>query len=123
MQYLVSVIDDTAGLATPDEMAAINAFNDRLTSEGHWAEARCTARVSASGELVTLDEQYRGPGTRHWSPRAIGWCASGWPPGVAPGRYQILAAIHPFPSRPRITGCSSPSLCPARYRPIAYLVA
>ena len=27
MQYLVSVIDDTAGLATPDEMAAINAFN------------------------------------------------------------------------------------------------
>jgi len=30
MQYLVSVIDDTAGLATPSEMAAINAFNDRL---------------------------------------------------------------------------------------------
>ena len=30
MQHLISVIDDTAGLATPDEMAAINAFNDRL---------------------------------------------------------------------------------------------
>ncbi len=29
MQYLVSVIDDTAGLATPDEMAAIDAFNAR----------------------------------------------------------------------------------------------
>jgi hypothetical protein len=29
MQYLVSVIDDTAGLATRDEMAAISAFNDR----------------------------------------------------------------------------------------------
>jgi Predicted RNA polymerase sigma factor containing a TPR repeat domain len=27
-------------------------------------EARRTARVSASGELVTLDEQDRGPGTR-----------------------------------------------------------
>jgi hypothetical protein len=39
MQYLVSVIDDTAGLATPDEMAAINAFNDRLESEGHWVFA------------------------------------------------------------------------------------
>ncbi len=39
MQYLVSVIDDTAGLATPDEMAAINAFNDRLKAEGHWVFA------------------------------------------------------------------------------------
>ena len=39
MQYLVSVIDDTAGLATPDEMAAINAFNDRLEAEGHWVFA------------------------------------------------------------------------------------
>lgn len=26
MQYLVSVIHDTAGLATPDEMAAIDVF-------------------------------------------------------------------------------------------------
>ena len=39
MQYLVSVIDDTAGLATPDEQAAINAFNDRLQAEGHWVFA------------------------------------------------------------------------------------
>src|ERR1039458_7190991 len=39
MQYLVSVIDHTAGLATPDEMAAINAFNDRLRAEGHWVFA------------------------------------------------------------------------------------
>jgi hypothetical protein len=30
MQYLVSVIDDTAGLATPNEMAAIDVFNGRL---------------------------------------------------------------------------------------------
>jgi hypothetical protein len=36
MQYLVSVIDDTAGLATDDEMAAIDAYNDRLEAEGHW---------------------------------------------------------------------------------------
>jgi hypothetical protein len=39
MQYLVSVIDDTAGRATPDEDAAIDAFNDRLKTEGHWVFA------------------------------------------------------------------------------------
>ena len=39
MQYLVSVIDDTAGRATPDEMAAIDVFNDRLIEEGHWVFA------------------------------------------------------------------------------------
>ena len=39
MQYMVSVIDDTAGLATPEEMAAIDVFNDRLIAEGHWVFA------------------------------------------------------------------------------------
>jgi hypothetical protein len=39
MQYLISVIDDTAGPATPDEMAAIDAFNDRLMAEGYWVFA------------------------------------------------------------------------------------
>ena len=39
MQYLVSVINDTDGLATPDEDAAIDAFNDRLMAEGHWVFA------------------------------------------------------------------------------------
>ena len=39
MQYLVSVIDDNAGLATPAEMAAIDVFNDRLVAEGHWVFA------------------------------------------------------------------------------------
>ena len=39
MKYLVSVIDDNAGLATPTEMAAIDAFNDRLQAEGHWVFA------------------------------------------------------------------------------------
>ena len=39
MQYLVSVIDDTTDLATPDEMAAIDVFNDRLQAEGHWVFA------------------------------------------------------------------------------------
>jgi hypothetical protein len=39
MQYLVSVIDDKTGSATPAEMTAINAFNDRLEAEGHWVFA------------------------------------------------------------------------------------
>jgi len=39
MQYLVSVVDDTAGLATPEEDAAIDVFNDRLRAEGHWVFA------------------------------------------------------------------------------------
>jgi hypothetical protein len=39
MQYLVSVIDDTAGQATPEEDAAIDVFNERLQAEGHWVFA------------------------------------------------------------------------------------
>jgi RNA polymerase sigma-70 factor (ECF subfamily) len=60
-------------------------------------EARRTARVSASGELVTLGEQDRGA----WDAELI---AEGHQlvrerlaaaaAGVAPGRYQILAAIN-----------------------------
>jgi hypothetical protein len=39
MQYLVSVIDDKSSSATPNEMAAIDSFNDRLQAEGHWVFA------------------------------------------------------------------------------------
>jgi len=39
MQYLVSVIFDAPDLATPDEMAAIDVFNDRLQAEGYWVFA------------------------------------------------------------------------------------
>jgi|ERR1700727_2766567 len=39
MQYLVSVIHDSDELAPPEEMAAIDAFNDRLIAEGHWVFA------------------------------------------------------------------------------------
>jgi RNA polymerase sigma-70 factor, ECF subfamily len=59
-------------------------------------EARRTARISASGELVPLDEQDRGA----WDAALVAeghglvrerLAASA--AGVAPGRYQILAAI------------------------------
>ena len=39
MRYLVSVITDTTDLATPDEQAAIDVFNDRLQAEGYWVFA------------------------------------------------------------------------------------
>jgi hypothetical protein len=39
MQYLFSVIHDTASLATPEEDAAIDVFNERLQAEGHWVFA------------------------------------------------------------------------------------
>src|SRR5918998_531192 len=39
MQYLVSVIDDRTNSGTPDEMAAIDAFNERVQAEGHWVFA------------------------------------------------------------------------------------
>src|SRR5260370_26962089 len=54
MQSLVSVIDDTAGLATPDEMAAINAFNDRLEAEGHWVFA---GGLAAPGLATVIDNR------------------------------------------------------------------
>ena len=48
MQYLVSVIFDKAGSATPDEEAAIDAFNDRLVAEGHWVFAGGLAAPSTA---------------------------------------------------------------------------
>jgi hypothetical protein len=35
MKYLLSVIDDSTGSATSDELAAIDAFNGRHRTEGH----------------------------------------------------------------------------------------
>ena len=64
MQYLLSVIDDAtsvarwqraeaAGLA-PDEMAAIDAFNDRLTADGHWVFA---GGLAAPGTATVIDNR------------------------------------------------------------------
>jgi hypothetical protein len=54
MQYLFSVIDDTAGLATPEEMAAIDAFNDRLEADGHWVFA---AGLTAPSSATVIDNR------------------------------------------------------------------
>ena len=48
MQYLVSVIFESPGDATVDEMVAIDAFNDRLQADGHWVFAAGLASPAAS---------------------------------------------------------------------------
>ena len=62
MQYLFSVITDTADLATEDEQTAIDVFNDRLKAEGHWIFAGglgsadpATVVDSRGGEAVFTD--------------------------------------------------------------------
>jgi hypothetical protein len=57
MQYLVSVIHDSAGLATPDEMVAIDAFNDRLLAEGHWVFAGGLAAPSSATVIDNRGEE------------------------------------------------------------------
>jgi len=65
-QYLVSVLFDAPGLATEDEMAAIDAFNDQLVADGHWVfAAGLTAPETATvvdgrggGEAVFTDGPY-----------------------------------------------------------------
>ena len=57
MQYLVSVIDDKAGLATPDEMAAIDVFNDRLKTEGYWVFAGGLAAPSSATVIDNRGEE------------------------------------------------------------------
>jgi len=53
---LVSVIADGTELATPGEMAAIDAFNDRLRAQGYWvyanglAEPHTATVIDARGE-------------------------------------------------------------------------
>lgn len=62
MQYLISVIDDKTGSATPDEMTAIDTFNDRLRADGHWVFAgglaspgTATVVDNRGGELLVTD--------------------------------------------------------------------
>jgi hypothetical protein len=54
MQYLVSVIHDQPGLATPDEAAAIDVFNDGLIAEGHWVFA---GGLAAPGTATVIDNR------------------------------------------------------------------
>ena len=57
MQYLISVIHDQAGLATPEEDAAIDVFNDRLQAEGHWVFAGGLASPNTATVIDNRSEE------------------------------------------------------------------
>src|ERR671910_2506662 len=57
-------------------------------------EARRTARVSADGELVTLDQQDRGAWDRALVAEGHALVRERLASGRPPGRYQLLAAIN-----------------------------
>lgn len=54
MQFLISVIDSRTGSATPEEMAAIDAFNERLQAEGHWVVA---CGITSPSEAAVIDNR------------------------------------------------------------------
>ncbi|TDC86174.1 hypothetical protein E1193_00465 [Micromonospora sp. KC606] len=57
MQYLISVIDDGTGPATPKEDAAIDVFNDRLQAEGHWVFAGGLASPNSATVIDNRGEE------------------------------------------------------------------
>lgn len=74
MRFLLSVIDSATGTATPDEMVAIDAFNEELMADGHWVLAgglqdpsrslvldnRAGAGRTSPGPLVAHEEHLSG---------------------------------------------------------------
>jgi hypothetical protein len=61
-QYLISVLDETSGSATAQEMAAIDVFNEHLQSNGYWvfagglaAPSTATVIDARDGEAVLTD--------------------------------------------------------------------
>nr|WP_296066012.1 YciI family protein [uncultured Actinoplanes sp.] len=54
MQYLFSVIDTRTNSATPDEMDAIDAFNEGLQAGGHWVFA---GGLTSPGTATVVDNR------------------------------------------------------------------
>ena len=51
-QYLLSVLADTTDLATAEEMAAIDVFNEQLQADGHWVFA---GGLASPGTATVVD--------------------------------------------------------------------
>lgn len=74
MKFIIFVIDGGANTASPHEMQDIDAFNDRLRSNGHWIYAagiggpesatlldyRASTSSVSSGSLFSAPEHYSG---------------------------------------------------------------
>src|SRR5262245_13260738 len=57
-QYLMSVLHDSSDLATADEMAAIDVFNEQLEADGHWVFA---GGLASPGSATVVDGRDREP--------------------------------------------------------------
>ena len=88
---------------TAEAIRLTRLIRDLLPADGEVAgllalmlliEARKAARVSASGELVTLGEQDRGAWDRELIAEGHALIRARIVSGQPPGRYQILAAIN-----------------------------
>jgi RNA polymerase sigma-70 factor (ECF subfamily) len=84
-------------------------------------EARRTARVSASGELVTLDEQDRSAWDTALVAEGQQLVHERLAAGMAPGRYQLLAAINAVHTSARHARDTDWSQILALYDQLAYL--
>jgi hypothetical protein len=56
-QYLISVLHDTSDLATAEEMAAIDGFNEQLVADGYWVFAGGLASPSTATVVDGRDGQ------------------------------------------------------------------
>ena len=74
MKFIIFVIDDESRSGAPDEMRAIDAFNEKLRNQGHWVLAaglesptnsfvfdnRNNETLMREGSLFDLDDFYSG---------------------------------------------------------------
>lgn len=61
MKFIIFVIDDQLEKAPANEMAAIDAFNEKLQANGHWI----TAAGINHGEAATVLDNRGGAGVMH----------------------------------------------------------
>ena len=57
-QYLMSVLYDASDLATPEEMAAIDTFNEQLQADGQWVFA---GGLASPGTATVVDGRHGEP--------------------------------------------------------------
>src|SRR3954465_15219959 len=61
MRHLLSLTHDETDRAAPEEMAAIDVFNDRLVAEGHWVFAGGLAAPSSATVIDNRGEDHPFP--------------------------------------------------------------
>ena len=54
MRFLISVIDTESGKASPNEMAVIDEFNEKLQTNGYWVIA---VGIASTSEATTIDNR------------------------------------------------------------------